>query len=103
MHTLQQWARDAGYLDCYFGRRLPGMFLALGLADVEVSTITATGGYGEPAFLTLSLGWTPGGGDHLSAMGVDAAAVDSIDAVFVDLASHLVLMTMFGTRGRRPE
>ena len=103
MHTLLQWARDAGYLDCYFGRRLPGMFRSLGLADVEVSTLTATGGYGDPAFLTLALGWTPGG-DHLSAMGMemDDAAVGSIDAVFVDPASHLVLMTMFGSRGRRP-
>ena len=53
---------------------------------------------------SLALGWTPGG-DHLSAMGMemDDAAVGSIDAVFVDPSSHLVLMTMFGSRGRRRE
>jgi SAM-dependent methyltransferase len=100
MHTLLQWGRDAGFLDCYFGRRLPGMFHALDLADVEHSTLTATGANGDAAFLTLSLGWTPGG-EHVSALGMEDDAIRSLDAAFNDPASHLVLMTMFGSRGRR--
>ena len=92
--------QELGYADTFIGRRLPGLVHALGLTDVTCSTITGTGRNGEPAFLTMSLGW-PTSRDHASAFGIDERGVEVLDEAFADPNSHLVVMTVFSMRGRR--
>jgi hypothetical protein len=72
----------------------------LDLADVSCCTVTGTGRNGDPAFLTLALGW-PSSREYAALLGMDERGVEVLDAVFGDPASHLVAMTLFSVCGRR--
>ena len=98
LHTLhEQWAAS-GVVSSYFGRRLPGLVLALGLESFGVDVSTQTGGPGDPAYEATRLGW-PNIRAGFAATGTSEDDLRCIDVAVADSA-FVVGITTVGVWGR---
>jgi 2-polyprenyl-3-methyl-5-hydroxy-6-metoxy-1,4-benzoquinol methylase len=98
LRTLHaQWAA-AGTVNSYFGRRLPGLVLALGLESFGVDVSTQTGRPGDPAYEASRLGW-PNIRAGFAATGTAEDDLRCIDIALAD-STFVIGITTVGVRGR---
>lgn len=92
-----QWAA-AGIVNSYFGRRLPGLVLALGLESFGVDVSTQTGRPGQPAHEATRLGW-PNIRAGFAATGTSEDDLRCVDAAVAD-SGFVIGITTVGVWGR---
>ena len=97
--VFARW-RAAGVVDSYWGRRLPGLVAALGLAGFGVEAHTPTGRHGEPSYETFRQAW-PTTRAAAAAVGLGEDDLTCVDEAFAR-STMMVGITTFAAWGNVP-
>jgi hypothetical protein len=98
--TCSPAGQQAGVIDSYLGRRLPGLVGALGVEAFGVDAFTQIGGPGEPAYKTVRLAW-PATRAGAAAVGLAEDDLRCVDRAFAN-STIMVGVTIFAPWGQLP-